>query len=488
MWPASSDTHRVLWLYIGAQCLQTQVRLRARWLDDSFESSQLAWGDEDALCRILRDYGQSPAWLQNARRAKHLRVVISDHWLASASVPWSLNQLTRMEALQDARDHLVGAGFDMETGDEVRLDDCPVRQPRLAVGFPARVLSTLQELAREVRVDTVVAESLAVRVASRLASARMQQVPNSLAIVEPGDAGFRSAVLARFAPKSTRVEQLVARNYLPDGQRPWQGLAQALARVGWTDASSASPCVVLDGKRAGQSVLDAAQFGEAPWLPVDWHVSSEPLAAGTAEWLRWLGSDNKTAPGPLAVSVVSARASASGFRAAPAIDTRLGLWHFAAIASIIGGTVWFGAQAARHYDRLQSAREATADLVQMPGQQKTLQAPTVEKLLAANRAIAHLNIPLEGVLVAIQPPHDVQTGLLGVEVSAAKVSRTGAAAIQPALKIVAEAPTAGDMTRYVAYLSGRSPLTHAELLRHELTANPNSVPLYRFSVEIGWRP
>jgi hypothetical protein len=39
----------------------------------------------------------------------------------------------------------------------------------------------------------------------------------------------------------------------------------------------------------------------------------------------------------------------------------------------------------------------------------------------------------------------------------------------------------------VAYLTGRGPLTHAELVRHEL-ASTNSVPLYRFSVEIGWRP
>jgi hypothetical protein len=122
--------------------------------------------------------------------------------------------------------------------------------------------------------------------------------------------------------------------------------------------------------------------------------------------------------------------------------------------------------------------------VQTARNEKPLLAPTSEKLLAANRAIAHLNIPLQDVFAAIQPPKDIQVGLLGLEASIASVSPTGGAAT---LKILAEAPSAADMTRYVAYLTGRGPLTHAELVRHEL-ASTNSVPLYRFSVEIGWRP
>lgn len=488
MWPAKSDAGRVLWLYIGAQCLQWQVRVGARWADDSFHTAPLAWGDEEGLCRVLRGCAQSPAWLRATHQARHLQVVISDHWLASASVPWSPAQLNRTQALQDAHEHLAGAGHEPGAHDNIRLDDCSARQPRLAVAYRPGVVDALRDLAQEAGADTVRIDSLGIVVTARLASARTPQVPESLAIVEPGGLEFRSAVLVKLESRCSRVERLVTRNFLEDEEQPWQGLAQVLARLSWAEADKRKLCAVLDGDRAGQFLQDAARLEQLPWVPVDWHVSGEPLAPGGSDWLQWLGSAGKPASGSLAISLARARSGTLGFRRASPINTHLGLWHVGAIASVIGATVWFGAHAIRHHNSLSEARQANASLVLRDRAVKPLTALTTGRLLAVNRAIAHLNIPLEGVLTAIQPPKDIQIGLLGLEASAANLSRTGAAAMQPALKIVAEAPTARDMTQYVAYLSGRGPLTHAELLGHELGTSPHSVPLYRFSVEIGWRP
>jgi len=487
VWRAKSDAGRVLWLYVGAQCLQSQVRLGAHWVEDSLHVAPLAWGDEEGLYRGLRECAQSPVWLHAARQARHLHVVISDHWLAAASVPWSAAQLNRKAALQDAREHLAGAGYEVGSRDEICLNDCPAHQPRLALAYRAGVVDAIQELAREVGAETVRVDSLGVVVASRLASARTAKLPASLAIVEPGGGEFRSAVLIKLEPNSSRIGQLVARNYLRDEERPWQGLAQVLTRLAWA-GDTGSLCAVLDSHRAGQSLLDAANAGELPWLPVDWHMSGQALASDGSDWVRWLGSHAKPVSGKLAISLSRARARAPGFRAAPAIKSHLGLWQVGTIASIIGATIWFGAQAARHHRSLEGARQAKVSLMQTGRDTKPLTAATTERLFAVNRAIAHLNIPLEGVLSAIQPPKDIQIGLLGLEAAVASSSRSGTVAVQPALKIVAEAPTAVDMTRYVAYLSGRGPLTHAELLRHELATSPNSAPLYRFSVEIGWRP
>ena len=137
-----------------------------------------------------------------------------------------------------------------------------------------------------------------------------------------------------------------------------------------------------------------------------------------------------------------------------------------------------------HHARLESAHEARTTRARAAPDQRPLPAASRERILAVNRVITHLNLPLDAVLVAIQPPKDIHVGLVGLEAAAGGP----ASEARPALKIVAEAPSAADMTRYVSHLAERRPFAQAELARHELATAPNGVPLYRFTVEVTWRP
>jgi hypothetical protein len=126
--------------------------------------------------------------------------------------------------------------------------------------------------------------------------------------------------------------------------------------------------------------------------------------------------------------------------------------------------------------QLQAERSASADR----GRATATVAVNPQRMAAVNAAIQRLNLPLDAVLASVRPPKDLRVALVGLEAA-------GTAQSASALKITADAASPEEMTRYVAYLADRGPFGQAELVRHEVTAGPNGLVLFRFSVEAAWR-
>lgn len=489
MWPAKSRRGSLLCVHLGAHSVQSALWLGGRRVKESFRAVPVGWRDEDALVAILGSWTQDSGWLETARGAGELRAIISDHWLAAASVPWSNAQLTKKKARQDAWEHVNAAGYDVLHDERICLDDCAARQPRLALAYPTRILTALKGLARESGVRFIHASSLGVSVATRLRSMRPRPKIGALAIVEPGAPELRAATFVKLDSACERIEQIVTRNIRAECGAVWRGLEQAWMRLGWggqgETGSQLAACAVIDANLAGVPLRAAAKSADTVWLPVDWTVSQDDT--NSVGWFEWLGAQLGDAAEPLDVRLERSSKMASGFRPA-----RLGVptrpWQVAAIASVAAATVWLASEATEHHKRLVLVRAARAAALAPRTPAVPPPSPqTRERLLAVNRIIGHLNIPVEGVLRAIQPPADIQVGLIGLEAFASDTQRSDGTAGRPLLKVMAEAPSALDMTRYVSYLGGRRPLTRAELLKHELVKRGNSDSSYRFYVEIGWQ-
>lgn len=490
MWPAKSRRGSLLCVHLGAHSVQSALWLGGRRVKESFRAVPVGWRDEDALVAILGSWTRDSGWLETARGAGELRAIISDHWLAAASVPWSSAQLTAKKARQDAWEHVNAAGYDLLHDEQIRLDDCAARQPRLALTYPTRILTALEGVARESGVRFIHASSLGVLVASRLRSMRPRPKIAALAIVEPGAPELRAATFVKLDPACERIEQIVTRNIRAECGAEWHGLEQAWMRLGWggQDEAAAHPaaCAVIDANLEGEPLCAAAKSGCTVWLPVSWTVSRDDGAANAAQWIEWLGTQPGRAVEPLDVRLEHSK-TASGFRLAE-LGVPMRPWQLAAIASVAAATVWLASQATEHHKRLVLVRAAQAAALAPRAPAVPPPSPqTRERLLAVNRIIGHLNIPVEGVLRAIQPPADIQVGLIGLEAFASDAQRFDGTAGRPLLKVMAEAPSALDMTRYVSYLGGRRPLTRAELLKHELIKRGNSDSSYRLYVEIGWQ-
>jgi hypothetical protein len=85
-------------------------------------------------------------------------------------------------------------------------------------------------------------------------------------------------------------------------------------------------------------------------------------------------------------------------------------------------------------------------------------------------------MPVDSLLKSLQPPKDIRVAPIEIDFT---VSRTTDAFQPPAgseLKLVAEAASALDMTRYVNFLAERPTIAHVHLLRHEILASEPARP------------
>lgn len=443
MWQARQP---VLWVVLGAQAVHAGLRGRAGWDGATGVSAVVGGPDTASVIQALESLA-----LQ-AGATPQAQVLVSDHWLGSASVPWSDALLSPARALREAAEHLQAAGHELGAGDSIRLDDAPRGRPRLALAYPAVLTDALGRWAAGLGVREMRVTSLGLHVAARVLGGAASPLPAVLAVLEPAHAGQEPASLVRLDAAHRRVEQIVARRL---AGRP--SLAPVLARLGW--ATDAAACTVLDAPPG--------------WL--GWLAGSRPARAQT------LDLPLVRQPAMLPASPTYRLASSGG--GVPALQALV-------LALLVCGTGWLGGQAHAHWRQIENSRAAQQA---QDTASRQVAAPLTRdqsaRLAAVNQAVAHLNIPLAGVLQAIQPPRDIRVSLLGLEASAAATGEAlPSTAATPTLKVLAESPTAADMTRYVSYLTGRAPLTRAQLARHEVMVDGKAGSAYRFAVEVEWQP
>ncbi|MCL2876152.1 MAG: hypothetical protein FWF12_07670 [Betaproteobacteria bacterium] len=397
------------------------------------------------------------------------RVLVSDQWAPSASVPWSASQYRSSAAIAEALGELRETGHDVASAGLIRVDDAPLRQPRLAVCYPAPLLEFVDQLSTALRTrprSIMTLSALAWR--GRDEPAPMPVRPERvLAIVESGN----QVILVRGQRSSACIDEVVIRPLQRDDVRlpAERGLPAAVAaivqRLGW----DAEP---LPEKP------DAASFSVIDL------TASDPLTGVTGPLAWWVKPEGRR-------DVASAHPLDAVARLA-----RPSLFKLFVLAAVVGSAAWLSVVLWRSEERLQSA------LAKVSAAERVVNVPAapppsmdqIKRIAAVNAVIADLNVPLPRLLRALQAPEDIRVALLGLELVAARERVGGAGDIRssrPTLKILAEAPSSRDMTRYVAYLADRKPLSQAYLVRHEAPDSAEGAmsggrAAYRFTVEVVW--
>src|SRR5690606_30983294 len=107
--------------------------------------------------------------------------------------------------------------------------------------------------------------------------------------------------------------------------------------------------------------------------------------------------------------------------------------------------------------RLAAVRDTPPPVAEAPRWSREDQA----RARAVNATVRQLNLPVPALLRALRPPPDIAVAVLSVELLA------GAAQDSAGVRLTAEAQTAADMARYVAFVAERRPFVGAYLVRHE---------------------
>ncbi|RSZ58298.1 hypothetical protein HF313_00950 [Massilia atriviolacea] len=101
-------------------------------------------------------------------------------------------------------------------------------------------------------------------------------------------------------------------------------------------------------------------------------------------------------------------------------------------------------------------------------------------------AVRQLNLPVGRLVKTVQAPADIHVALLGMDLNGKPDNGAQGGAAAGGLKIAAEAETAGDMMKYVAYLNEQALFTSVYLVKHELNGAAANRP-YRFQLEAQWQ-
>ena len=451
-----------LLLAIGAQHIECAVLLGSgaseRWHPGSLRKVAIhaAEGIEStsqAVLSALQRLQAEPALPPVAQ----VRVLVADCWLAVGGVPWSARLQRGDSARNFAWAQLQSAGFELRSEDTLKIDDAPFGAPRLVVAYPAALMVALAQWALHLnaRLASVQASSLAAWAFAQRHGGGTH--PQALVVMDAGLLLLGRAMLAR----QPRMNELTVRA-LAQGQMPTpqdvRGLWQRLC-LREPPLAAVQRVAVLDLCGAGDGLAL-----EQPFTLV--HLPAMEGALGVSGALRLAA----------AVRAWQAPMEAVGGAASPAAWR----WPAMAGAALLAGVLVWQAMLANQALRAVSARLDASSVAPVAPKTTTWSREERARVQAVNAAIRELNLPIAGLLSALEPPRDIAVAVLSVEHSGGVAPGANAG-----LKITAEARTGEDMARYVAFVATRKPFTGAYLTRHEVEAGAAEQP-YRFTLEASW--
>lgn len=450
---------RSCWLVLGARELRWgEVDRRAsppQWL----ELGSVALPDEGRRTRqnlVQALTALLPAQpFSSVAAGTPLHVWMDDVWVPMGMVPWSDVLADDRSATASARFALVELGHDLGPADQLRLDDMPWGQPRLAVAYPGEVLAWLEERASAWGLS--LAGVHAGSIACWGAVARHSSAP-ALAVLTDESLVFMGAPsgarrLTGFHPLAVEDGAALSRAWCRLSVRHplWEGVTQV---------------VLVNAATEGRPL------GE---LPLPFRAMGGVAAAG--------GNGAREQGLPDLLVALSAAASPHALSWRLKAQTTKPFLVLAAVALCLGLT----ATAAAMSQQLRSKAvldEAMAGLVQRSGpaeRELALTKQEVARIPLVNQAIRQLNLPVRGLLQALEPPRDLMVAVLSVD----SVGQVAASGQSSSVRIVAQAPSSADMTRYVAFVGGRRPFTGAHLRKHEWVDASNKKRI-RFTLEATW--
>lgn len=464
-------------VWVGVGTVQAAACRQGRWLDEGRVTERAPPGDPiDALGRLAARLGA----LKSDAPAR-LWVALADVHLHTATLPWT--PLLMREALLPslALAQLVQAGHEPAARDPIRVGGGAVGQARVLVGYPQALLSACEGLA--VGLGATLASVLPL---SELAWQQVQRHGGGSApwgVLLDG-----AALLLQAQPPAGRHLVRVSGwpHVEPEGAlrlqwRRWRLRAQA--SLGGPDGHGAS--------------AEEAEVAAAPGLlrVLDWRTDAPPTRAPAAialapgavppdDELAWQPLAPPNADGIPPVLCQLQRASRLSPSRLDAVVRQAAATPARWAALVLGGVILLGLamdNASTWQDR-QAARAAT--------QPEPVRAETsavdpawsreeLARIQQVNDAVRRLNVPLERLLLALQPPPDIPVALLSVDIRAAA---TGGRSVS---QIRAQADLGQDMARYVAYVGARAPFTDAQLKQHERREGEPGQP-YQFTMEATW--
>lgn len=485
----------VLYLALGSARLDAAVRRKDGW--EVWPSVEItATGEEGggAMAPLLAALTQLRAAAPTGLQA--LRVVVDERWLATTSLPWSSDLRHEVLGQQLARASLMSAGCELAAADVVRLDDARYGAPRWVVAYPEVLLEALRQVAAAWGAALSSVQPLAAAAWAARRALGAAQPP----VMGLSDAGAVSVLVGRGRLTEVHVQTPA------EGQTPNAALERLWARLQLRDpllAGVTSLPVLSLQPRAGveeRSRTDAsASPGSSP-VPVSAAaLSQSPAAASAASAaapLTFLQVPVTPATEALPPGVWLAHAGVAAGTALDAVEsagpTSWRAWWPAAAAGIAALALSVGAW--------QSLQAAAGARTQLQAAQRASLTPAatspawtrdeLARVKVVNQAVRELNLPIEALLAALQPPRDLPVSVLGVEVTGTPetvgVSPAGSASVST-LRLQAESGSALDMARYVAFVGDRRPMVGAHLVRHEVVAAADGERRYRFTVEVAWR-
>jgi hypothetical protein len=446
-------------LNIGAGQLELQAWANSKKLDLYLS---VPMPHQEQLLQALLRLGESPDWRAAAKRA-HLSVCVSARWLGHTELPWSLSWLSKQREQVAARQYLEAAGYDCHPEDLIAVDDAPWGDTRLVVQWPAAVTSAIRTLVGTWRPRSVQISSAAV-----------------LAWIDSS------------SPDAEHVPPVVVQ------ERVGQDLLLTLIRGGGVRPQEVlvRPCPRLDGSLGAGQAVGADESDRTDAERIRGLPDVAQVATGIARRAGWISEANKNdqsgAWSPLTLELSGAVPPRSALATDLPVPTHRFVWRDElrhktswAIAALLLFSVIALLSSARLHDLAQSAQLALQRQSAIPNaSQPFVPGRELEqKILAVNAAINDLNAPLTDLMRALVPPKDIAVGVLGIEL----VDGSSPAAPRR-VKLLAESPSPADMTRYVAFLSGRRPFDAATLVRHEVADEgaQSASESYRFTVELQW--
>jgi hypothetical protein len=408
------DSAQLSWVRSGQILQHAAVPLTP----DARDLSDLSW--LRALLRQVQSWG--------IQGAGALKVGLGVSWCQVGVVPWSPQLLDPSIAAAVVRQHFHEQGWQTSESDEVRVQLQRFEEPVLAVCYPGALIEAVRAMASELRLQLASVQSL-----SLLAWAHANKA-------EPGAVvDGRSVWLVRGWPQLAESHFAWLSSDDPEAlSRAWRRQCSRSAR--W-EAALQPWAVHLHAPHTAE--MNQAQ-----------HLLTSSFADARLQALDVCSKHNR-----------KAMAAVMAFLAVTAL----------ALLGLLNGH-WMDVQAsnvARQTSEMSATRHE-------PAVQAGLNvSPQQMRELAAIRAnIEALNVPLDGLLMAVQPPRDLPVVLMALNLAADTKHR--------AMRLEAEVEEPQDMVRYMTFLQDRSLLGEPRLMQHQRITRPEGAR-HRFVLEVPWR-
>ncbi|WP_157539064.1 hypothetical protein [Hydrogenophaga flava] len=462
---------RTCWVVLGSREIHWGEVVRgevgAHWMAmGSVPLSDEARGSRSGLASTLT--ALLPALpFSSAEAGTPLHLWLDDVWVPMGMVPWSDALLDDRSASASARSALMELGYDLHSGDSLRLDYMPWGQPRLAIAYPTEVLAWIEDRSTAWNVPLAGVHAGAVAGWSALAehssASALAVLTDEHLVVMGAPSGARR--LAEFHP--------VALGGLGRRESDVEGLSAAEVERAWRRLTVRHPqWEAVDGIALLNCATHGQSLGELPGpfqaLEAAWPTDSDGVQGQSLGDLLVLLS---TSMAPHALSWSVKKRNPRPFLVLTAVASCLGL---AAMVVAMG-------QQLRAEAVLDESISGWVQRSAPTRREPPLTKQEAARVPAVNQAIRQLNLPVQGLLQALEPPKDLMVAVLSVD----SVGQVAASGQSSSVRIVAQTPNSADMTRYVAFVGGRRPFTGAYLRKHEWV-DASRQKQVRFTLEATW--